>query len=215
MAHARGGGTATHAASPSGPVLCSMTNLDESLAVGKGSVNPATRLDAPRSSPYHGRPRSARREGGLRFRYPLGDRLNREENVKHLTRTTEFVIWQDAPEARLTASAAPQRHRTLKDWKHSEPSSAATAATSVAVERTRRDKSTRTSSEVRPKSSTAGCDREVTATRSLIRSSDRTGDHSLYYGEFDPGSGRTLAAGLTHASRTRSQGLPWWKVAHG
>ena len=29
-------------------------------------------------------------------------------------------------------------------------------------------------------------------------------DHTLhYYGEFDPGSGRTLAAGLTHASRTR------------
>ena len=26
----------------------------------------------------------------------------------------------------------------------------------------------------------------------------------FYYGEFDPGSGRTLAAGLTHASRTRT-----------
>jgi hypothetical protein len=26
--------------------------------------------------------------------------------------------------------------------------------------------------------------------------------HSLDYGEFDPGSGRTLAARLTHASRT-------------
>ena len=26
----------------------------------------------------------------------------------------------------------------------------------------------------------------------------------FYNGEFDPGSGRTLAAGLTHASRTRS-----------
>ena len=32
---------------------------------------------------------------------------------------------------------------------------------------------------------------------------------SFYYGEFDPGSGRTLAAGLTHASRTRSQSLLW------
>ena len=28
-----------------------------------------------------------------------------------------------------------------------------------------------------------------------------TGKH--YYGEFDPGSGRTLAAGLIYASRTR------------
>ena len=27
---------------------------------------------------------------------------------------------------------------------------------------------------------------------------------SPYYGEFDPGSGRTLAAGLTHASRTQA-----------
>ena len=29
----------------------------------------------------------------------------------------------------------------------------------------------------------------------------------IYYGEFDPGSGRTLAAGLTHASRTSSPDL--------
>lgn len=29
----------------------------------------------------------------------------------------------------------------------------------------------------------------------------------FYYGEFDPGSGRTLAASLTHASRTRSWSL--------
>ena len=37
----------------------------------------------------------------------------------------------------------------------------------------------------------------------------------LYHGEFDPGSGRTLAAGLIHASRTRSFSLLEWKVAHG
>ena len=28
--------------------------------------------------------------------------------------------------------------------------------------------------------------------------------HKRFYGEFDPGSGRTLAACLTHASRTES-----------
>ena len=30
----------------------------------------------------------------------------------------------------------------------------------------------------------------------------------LFYGEFDPGSERTLAAGLTHASRARKRGNP-------
>ena len=38
---------------------------------------------------------------------------------------------------------------------------------------------------------------------------------SLFYGEFDPGSGRTLAACLTHASRTvKSQlaGMDQWRT---
>ena len=30
---------------------------------------------------------------------------------------------------------------------------------------------------------------------------DKANSFSIYNGEFDPGSGRTLAAGLTHASR--------------
>ena len=39
--------------------------------------------------------------------------------------------------------------------------------------------------------------------------SERAGDSKqfigvIYNGEFDPGSGRTLAAGLTHASRGRT-----------
>jgi hypothetical protein len=34
-------------------------------------------------------------------------------------------------------------------------------------------------------------------------------------GEFDPGSGRTLAACLTHASRTDQRGLLLWLVANG
>jgi hypothetical protein len=32
---------------------------------------------------------------------------------------------------------------------------------------------------------------------------------STFHGEFDPGSGRTLAACLTHASGATNQGLPW------
>ena len=36
-----------------------------------------------------------------------------------------------------------------------------------------------------------------------------------FYGEFDPGSGRTLAACLTHASGATNQGLPWGKAANG
>jgi hypothetical protein len=35
--------------------------------------------------------------------------------------------------------------------------------------------------------------------------------HEFFYGEFDPGSGRTLAACLTHASRTLKPGAcTWW-----
>ncbi len=37
----------------------------------------------------------------------------------------------------------------------------------------------------------------------------RCGCHVDIYGEFDSGSGRTLAACLTHASRTVIQGLLW------
>jgi hypothetical protein len=35
------------------------------------------------------------------------------------------------------------------------------------------------------------------------------------HGEFDPGSGRTLAACLTHASGATNQGLPWGRAANG
>ena len=38
---------------------------------------------------------------------------------------------------------------------------------------------------------------------------------SNFHGEFDPGSGRTLAACLTHASGATNQGLPWGKAANG
>src|SRR5215204_6548907 len=38
---------------------------------------------------------------------------------------------------------------------------------------------------------------------------------AVLHGEFDPGSGRTLAACLTHASGATNQGLPWGKAANG
>src|SRR5947208_2631378 len=41
------------------------------------------------------------------------------------------------------------------------------------------------------------------------------GRRDLLHGEFDPGSGRTLAACLTHASGATNQGLPWGKAANG
>ena len=37
----------------------------------------------------------------------------------------------------------------------------------------------------------------------------------VLHGEFDPGSGRTLAACLTHASGATNQGLPWGRAANG
>lgn len=37
----------------------------------------------------------------------------------------------------------------------------------------------------------------------------------LFYGEFDPGSGRTLVACLTHASRTVKPSLLGGSVANG
>ncbi len=38
---------------------------------------------------------------------------------------------------------------------------------------------------------------------------------AVLHGEFDPGSGRTLAACLTHASGATNQGLPWGRAANG
>jgi hypothetical protein len=37
-------------------------------------------------------------------------------------------------------------------------------------------------------------------------------EFSVFYGEFDPGSGRTLAACLTHASRAER---PFWGYSSG
>ena len=37
----------------------------------------------------------------------------------------------------------------------------------------------------------------------------------IYNGEFDPGSGRTLAAGLIHASRGAARVSAWWRPADG
>src|SRR3979411_2413234 len=44
---------------------------------------------------------------------------------------------------------------------------------------------------------------------------DGFGRRGHLHGEFDPGSGRTLAACLTHASGATNQGLPWGKAANG
>ena len=49
---------------------------------------------------------------------------------------------------------------------------------------------------------------------SLDRSSERVGKPVLH-GEFDPGSGRTLAARLTHASRARTRPSGLGKAANG
>src|ERR1700732_4992510 len=42
-----------------------------------------------------------------------------------------------------------------------------------------------------------------------------TAFREVLHGEFDPGSGRTLAACLTHASGATNQGLPWGRAANG
>src|ERR1700722_13422177 len=42
-----------------------------------------------------------------------------------------------------------------------------------------------------------------------------TAFREVLHGEFDPGSGRTLAACLTHASGATTQGLPWGRAANG
>ena len=42
-----------------------------------------------------------------------------------------------------------------------------------------------------------------TANYKLSLNKQEPNSSSIYHGEFDPGSGRTLAACLTHASRTR------------
>src|SRR6185503_6163852 len=40
-------------------------------------------------------------------------------------------------------------------------------------------------------------------------------DSKYFHGEFDPGSGRTLAACLTHASGATNQASAWGKAANG
>ena len=45
--------------------------------------------------------------------------------------------------------------------------------------------------------------------------SPMTAFREVLHGEFDPGSGRTLAACLTHASGATNQGLPWGRAANG
>jgi hypothetical protein len=46
-------------------------------------------------------------------------------------------------------------------------------------------------------------------------SNSMTAFREVLHGEFDPGSGRTLAACLTHASGATNQGLPWGRAANG
>ena len=61
-----------------------------------------------------------------------------------------------------------------------------------------------------------GLDRRVGC--ALAYSSRRqpmTAFREVLHGEFDPGSGRTLAACLTHASGATNQGLPWGRAANG
>ena len=41
------------------------------------------------------------------------------------------------------------------------------------------------------------------------------GGHVIFYGEFDPGAGRTLAACLTHASRAMKPSLLGGRVVNG
>src|SRR3954469_24781273 len=40
-------------------------------------------------------------------------------------------------------------------------------------------------------------------------------DTQVFHGEFDPGSGRTLAACLTHASGATNQASAWGRAANG
>src|SRR5882757_4163817 len=48
-----------------------------------------------------------------------------------------------------------------------------------------------------------------------FRDGRSSGRPEVLHGEFDPGSGRTLAACLTHASGATNQGLPWGRAANG
>jgi hypothetical protein len=59
---------------------------------------------------------------------------------------------------------------------------------------------------VRPTLETLG------AAKQLMFSVD---DSQVFHGEFDPGSGRTLAACLTHASGATNQASAWGKAANG
>ena len=49
----------------------------------------------------------------------------------------------------------------------------------------------------------------------IVRSGNSPDLIIQFFREFDPGSGRTLAACLTHASRTENHNWNWYKLAQG
>src|ERR1041384_6700210 len=55
----------------------------------------------------------------------------------------------------------------------------------------------------------------VPCVRTAPRAMQRQLFMEVLHGEFDPGSGRTLAACLTHASGATNQGVPWGRAANG
>src|SRR6478609_1629917 len=57
--------------------------------------------------------------------------------------------------------------------------------------------------------------RELVVLRTTDERKPMTAFREVLHGEFDPGSGRTLAACLTHASGATNQGLPWGRAANG
>ena len=59
------------------------------------------------------------------------------------------------------------------------------------------------------------CRSTIVRLRAVGESKPMTARREVLHGEFDPGSGRTLAACLTHASGATNQGLPWGRAANG
>ena len=71
----------------------------------------------------------------------------------------------------------------------------------------------------RPAAGVRGRPRSADLTAFLIRQWSRLAreadDTQVFHGEFDPGSGRTLAACLTHASGATDQASAWGQAANG
>ena len=144
--------------SPRCSVLYRMTDPRGSQPNGRRVSEPASRsLRPPGFTRTMGSPR--KRSRGFADRHSPGLQIAREETTKRLTAHYGFRRLAGRPGGKAGSPVRLHRHRSLRDWKHSEPSSAA-LHWFTSWKRPDENKSTRSASALQTTSSTARYTRE-------------------------------------------------------